>query len=167
MSPEEDRTRNAVDSEPKHYQLSYSGPLDRDEIMYTAATCWSVETQAKFYSRDEKHACFIFIYQENRNVAVLFSRDRFHMDPSGTFIQYDAKAIGSGSEGAQQALQEQYHKVCCVLVLWLYSCSLYLTSKLWCLTAEAEASFKQTFPVSNFCCKFCSTLRMVIALGYS
>ncbi|XP_076447552.1 proteasome subunit alpha type-5-like [Babylonia areolata] len=34
----------------------------------------------------------------------------FHMDPSGTFIQYDAKAIGSGSEGAQQALQEQYHK---------------------------------------------------------
>ena len=33
------------------------------------------------------------------------------MDPSGTFIQYDAKAIGSGSEGAQQALQDVYHKV--------------------------------------------------------
>ena len=27
MSPEEDRTRDAVDSEPKHYQLSYSGPV--------------------------------------------------------------------------------------------------------------------------------------------
>ena len=27
MSPEEDQTRDAVDSEPKHYQLSYSGPL--------------------------------------------------------------------------------------------------------------------------------------------
>ena len=26
MSPEEDRTRDAVDSEPKHFQLSYSGP---------------------------------------------------------------------------------------------------------------------------------------------
>ena len=26
MSPEEDRTRDAVDSEPKHYQLSYFGP---------------------------------------------------------------------------------------------------------------------------------------------
>ena len=26
ISPEEDRTRNTVDSEPKHYQLSYSGP---------------------------------------------------------------------------------------------------------------------------------------------
>ncbi|EDO39466.1 predicted protein [Nematostella vectensis] len=34
----------------------------------------------------------------------------FHLDPSGTFIQYDAKAIGSGSEGAQHALQETYHQ---------------------------------------------------------
>ncbi|VDM01050.1 unnamed protein product [Schistocephalus solidus] len=30
----------------------------------------------------------------------------YHMDPSGTYIRYEAKAIGSGSEGAQQALQE-------------------------------------------------------------
>ena len=29
MSPEEDRTCDAVDSKPKHYQLSYSGPLDK------------------------------------------------------------------------------------------------------------------------------------------
>ena len=35
----------------------------------------------------------------------------FHLDPSGTFLQHDAKAIGSASEGAQQALQEVYHKV--------------------------------------------------------
>ncbi len=34
----------------------------------------------------------------------------FHMDPSGTYIQYEAKAIGSGSEGAQSQLQEVYHK---------------------------------------------------------
>lgn len=33
------------------------------------------------------------------------------MDPSGTSFQYDAKAIGSGSEGAQQSLQESYNKV--------------------------------------------------------
>ncbi|VDO66424.1 unnamed protein product [Schistosoma curassoni] len=37
----------------------------------------------------------------------------YHMDPSGTYIRYEAKAIGSGSEGAQQALQEIYHKVNC------------------------------------------------------
>jgi len=34
----------------------------------------------------------------------------FHMDPSGTYVRYDAKAIGSGSEGAQQSLQEVFHK---------------------------------------------------------
>merc|ERR1711963_327291 len=34
----------------------------------------------------------------------------YHMDPSGTYVQFDAKAIGSGSEGAQQSLQESYHK---------------------------------------------------------
>ena len=36
---------------------------------------------------------------------------RYHLDPSGTFIEYDAKAIGSGSEGAQQNLQDIFHKV--------------------------------------------------------
>jgi len=34
----------------------------------------------------------------------------FHTDPSGTFTQFDAKAIGAGSEGAQTALQEKYNK---------------------------------------------------------
>nr|CAD7587133.1 unnamed protein product [Timema genevievae] len=49
-------------------------------------------------------------------VAILFAGidekgpQLFHMDPSGTFVQFEAKAIGSGSEGAQQSLQEVYHK---------------------------------------------------------
>ncbi|XP_044587277.1 proteasome subunit alpha type-5 [Cotesia glomerata] len=49
-------------------------------------------------------------------VAILFAGidekgpQLFHMDPSGTFVQFDAKAIGSGSEGAQQSLQEVFHK---------------------------------------------------------
>ena len=34
----------------------------------------------------------------------------YHAEPSGTFYQYDAKAIGSGSEGAQTELQNEYHK---------------------------------------------------------
>ncbi|ODV88789.1 hypothetical protein CANCADRAFT_128722 [Tortispora caseinolytica NRRL Y-17796] len=34
----------------------------------------------------------------------------YHAEPSGTFYRYDAKAIGSGSEGAQQELQNEYHK---------------------------------------------------------
>lgn len=35
----------------------------------------------------------------------------FFMDPSGTYVACDAKAIGSGCEGAQQSLQEFYNKV--------------------------------------------------------
>lgn len=37
---------------------------------------------------------------------------RYHADPSGTFVRYNAKAIGSGSEGAQQELENSWHKVC-------------------------------------------------------
>jgi len=33
----------------------------------------------------------------------------FHTDPSGTFMKYEAKAIGSGSEAAQSELQDKYH----------------------------------------------------------
>ena len=33
----------------------------------------------------------------------------YHTDPSGTFVRFSAKAIGSGSEGAQTALQDAYH----------------------------------------------------------
>ena len=40
MSPEEDRTRDAVDSEPKHYQLSYSGPP------HSVSTQWLSETES-------------------------------------------------------------------------------------------------------------------------
>jgi len=34
----------------------------------------------------------------------------YHTDPSGTFVRYDAKAIGSGSEAAQSELQDKWHK---------------------------------------------------------
>ncbi|EOQ98832.1 putative proteasome subunit alpha type-5 [Wallemia ichthyophaga EXF-994] len=34
----------------------------------------------------------------------------YHTDPSGTFMRYDAKAIGSGSEAAQSELLDKYHK---------------------------------------------------------
>ena len=36
---------------------------------------------------------------------------RYHTDPSGTFVRYEAKAIGSGSEAAQSELQDKWHKV--------------------------------------------------------
>lgn len=36
---------------------------------------------------------------------------RYYADPSGAFFAFKAKAIGSGSEGAQTELQDQYHQV--------------------------------------------------------
>ena len=32
----------------------------------------------------------------------------YFSDPSGTFLQYKAKAIGAGSEGAQSTLQDKF-----------------------------------------------------------
>lgn len=34
----------------------------------------------------------------------------FHMDPSGTYIAYDAHAIGNGAEGAVTSLVDKYNK---------------------------------------------------------
>jgi 20S proteasome subunit alpha 5 len=48
--------------------------------------------------------CFCLIYL----LTHLFVR--YHAEPSGTFYRYDAKAIGSGSEGAQAELQNEYHR---------------------------------------------------------
>ena len=57
----------------------------------------------------------------------------YHAEPSGTFYRYDAKAIGSGSEGAQAELQNEYHKVGSLNsapdLVWLR----YLVYKLNCL----------------------------------
>ena len=47
---------------------------------------------------------------QSDNIITLFAC-RYHTDPSGTFVRYEAKAIGSGSEGAQTSLQENYRKV--------------------------------------------------------
>lgn len=40
----------------------------------------------------------------------LLHQCRYHAEPSGTYTRCQAKAIGSGSEGAQSSLQEQYRK---------------------------------------------------------
>ena len=40
----------------------------------------------------------------------------YFMDPSGTYVSCEAKAIGSGCEGAQQSLQESYNKVMCFVL---------------------------------------------------
>lgn len=43
-------------------------------------------------------------------IEILIICFRYFADPSGTFMKYQAKAIGSGSEVAQNQLQEEYRK---------------------------------------------------------
>jgi 20S proteasome subunit alpha 5 len=47
-------------------------------------------------------ALLIAGYDDHKGTQLYFS------DPSGTFFQYRAKAIGAGSEGAQATLQDKY-----------------------------------------------------------
>ena len=51
-----------------------------------------------------------FCYEDKWAILADGSFFRYHAEPSGTFYRYDAKAIGSGSEGAQAELQNEYHK---------------------------------------------------------
>lgn len=84
-----------------------------DEKMSVESVAQSVSNLAiRFGDSDEDGSAMSRPF----GVAILFAGidekgpQLFHMDPSGTFVQFDAKAIGSGSEGAQQSLQEVYHK---------------------------------------------------------
>lgn len=69
----------------------------------------------------------------------------YHAEPSGTFYRYDAKAIGSGSEGAQAELQNEYHKVSdCVSRLY-YGVSWVVANNLQSLTlTDAETLVLKT-----------------------
>jgi 20S proteasome subunit alpha 5 len=60
--------------------------------------------------------------------------DRFHTDPSGTFVRFDARAIGSGSEAAQSELQDKWHKV-----RHIYLCQIYHINQLWLATANVTS----------------------------
>lgn len=84
-----------------------------NELMSPESVTQAVSNLALQFGDDDADAG---VMSRPFGVALLFAgvHDKgpqlFHVDPSGTFIEYQAKAIGSGSEGAQQALQEVYHK---------------------------------------------------------
>ena len=44
--------------------------------------------------------------QKDEHVWLTEMAQSYHAEPSGTFYRYDAKAIGSGSEGAQAELRQ-------------------------------------------------------------
>jgi 20S proteasome subunit alpha 5 len=89
-----------------------------------------VETQNHWFTYDEKmgvEACvqsvcdLALVFGEGEmarpfGVALLIGGvdehgpSLYHVDPSGTQTRFLAKAIGAGSEGAQNALKDHYHK---------------------------------------------------------
>lgn len=117
----------------KHLAIAFSGLTADSKILIERAR---VEAQSHVFSHDN-HMPIESVAQSVSNLAIQFGDSDhdgsalsrpfgvallfagndpkegpqlFHMDPSGTYVQFDAKAIGSGSEGAQQSLQEVYHR---------------------------------------------------------
>jgi len=92
--------------ETQNHRFTYNEPMTLDAT--TQSVC---DLALKFGEGDQED-----VMSRPFGVALLIGGvdengpSLYHTDPSGTFIKYYAKAIGSGSEGAQTALQEGYNK---------------------------------------------------------
>jgi len=94
--------------EAQNHRFTYNEPVRTEAL--TQAVCDLALAFGEGADRDERQTKMSRPF----GVALLIAGwdDRgpqlFFADPSGTFVEYKAKAIGSGSEGAQQNLQECY-----------------------------------------------------------
>jgi len=87
-----------------------------DEPMSLEATTQAICDLALRFGEDRKGGAKEDVMSRPFGVALLIGGidesgpALWHTDPSGTFTQYEAKAIGAGSEGAQTHLQQEYNK---------------------------------------------------------
>ncbi|KAG6428808.1 hypothetical protein SASPL_106845 [Salvia splendens] len=91
--------------ETQNHRFSYGEPMTVEST--TQALC---DLALRFGEGDEESmsrpfGVSLLIAGHDENGPCLY-----YTDPSGTFWQCNAKAIGSGSEGADSSLQEQYNK---------------------------------------------------------
>ncbi|TYI64475.1 hypothetical protein E1A91_D09G091600v1 [Gossypium mustelinum] len=91
--------------ETQNHRFSYGEPMTVEST--TQALC---DLALRFGEGDEESmsrpfGVSLLIAGHDENGTSLY-----YTDPSGTFWQCNAKAIGSGSEGADSSLQEQYNK---------------------------------------------------------
>nr|GMD37134.1 proteasome subunit alpha type-5 [Ipomoea batatas] len=91
--------------ETQNHRFSYGEPMTVEST--TQALC---DLALRFGEGDEESmsrpfGVSLLIAGHDENGPSLY-----YTDPSGTFWQCNAKAIGSGSEGADSSLQEQYNK---------------------------------------------------------
>ncbi|KAJ9048742.1 proteasome component pup2 [Entomophthora muscae] len=93
--------------EAQNHHFTYNEDIKVESV--TQAVC---DLALRFGETDEGEA----IMSRPFGVALLIAGmdengpQLYYADPSGTFARYFAKAIGSGSEGAQAELKDQYHK---------------------------------------------------------
>ncbi|KAM0853333.1 hypothetical protein ACQ4PT_051169 [Festuca glaucescens] len=91
--------------ETQNHRFSYGEPMTVEST--TQAICYLAlrfgEGEEESMSRPFGVSLLIAGHDEN-------GPSLYYTDPSGTFWQCNAKAIGSGSEGADSSLQEQYNK---------------------------------------------------------
>ncbi|KAL1212107.1 Proteasome subunit alpha type-5-B [Cardamine amara subsp. amara] len=90
---------------PQNHRFSYGEPMTVEST--TQALC---DLALRFGEGDEESmsrpfGVSLLIAGHDENGPSLY-----YTDPSGTFWQCNAKAIGSGSEGADSSLQEQFNK---------------------------------------------------------
>lgn len=95
--------------ESVNHDLYYDEPINVETV--TQAVCdlalrfgEGAEGEERIMSRPFGVALLIAGYDDDHGAQL------YHAEPSGTFYRYEAKAIGSGSEGAQAELQNEYHK---------------------------------------------------------
>eukprot|EP00899_Mesostigma_viride_P026123 jgi/Mesvir1/6696/Mv13730-RA.1 len=90
--------------ETQNHRFTYNEPMRVDSL--TQSICDLAlhfgEGDSSSMSRPFGVALLIAGYDED-------GPSLYHTDPSGTFVRFQAKAIGAGSEGAQTSLQEHYN----------------------------------------------------------
>ncbi|KAF8407466.1 hypothetical protein HHK36_006599 [Tetracentron sinense] len=104
--------------ETQNHRFSYGEPMTVEST--TQALC---DLALRFGEGDEEsmvnnfldHLGYLFSLLATMKMGLackylILFKSWYYTDPSGTFWQCNAKAIGSGSEGADSSLQEQYNK---------------------------------------------------------
>lgn len=94
--------------EAQHHWFTFNEKMSVESVVHRVsdlAMSFSDTTPGRQLSRPFGVALLFAGLEPKTNLPKLF-----HLDPSGTYIRCDAKAIGSANEGAQSALTEMYHQ---------------------------------------------------------
>ncbi|KAF1742003.1 hypothetical protein MXB_3499 [Myxobolus squamalis] len=100
--------------EAMNHWFTYNEPIPVESVaqaLSNMALLFGEEKKHKPMSRPFGVALLIGgIDSDGPKLYALLDHFRFHLDPSGTYLQYEAKGIGSASESAKNTLKSHYNK---------------------------------------------------------